>query len=53
MLIVFETMEWVEMSKSLFCWNVHRDVLLCCRETLEQGLEFCRRQQRDDGSWEG
>ncbi|KAF6120011.1 hypothetical protein HJG60_010346 [Phyllostomus discolor] len=23
------------------------------RETLEQGLEFCRRKQRDDGSWEG
>ncbi|XP_008143861.2 lanosterol synthase [Eptesicus fuscus] len=23
------------------------------RETLEQGLEFCRRKQRADGSWEG
>uniref|UniRef100_A0A2K6KVP5 Terpene cyclase/mutase family member n=1 Tax=Rhinopithecus bieti TaxID=61621 RepID=A0A2K6KVP5_RHIBE len=23
------------------------------RETLTQGLEFCRRQQRADGSWEG
>ncbi|XP_058379294.1 lanosterol synthase isoform X1 [Diceros bicornis minor] len=23
------------------------------RETLEQGLEFCRQQQRADGSWEG
>ncbi|XP_039336368.1 lanosterol synthase [Saimiri boliviensis] len=23
------------------------------RETLKQGLEFCRRQQRADGSWEG
>ncbi|XP_023396782.1 lanosterol synthase isoform X3 [Loxodonta africana] len=23
------------------------------RETLEQGLEFCRRTQRADGSWEG
>uniref|UniRef100_A0A8D1LY59 Terpene cyclase/mutase family member n=1 Tax=Sus scrofa TaxID=9823 RepID=A0A8D1LY59_PIG len=23
------------------------------RETLEQGLDFCRRKQRADGSWEG
>ncbi|KAM9253585.1 lanosterol synthase isoform 1-T1 [Dugong dugon] len=23
------------------------------RETLEQGLEYCRRKQRADGSWEG
>ncbi|XP_035306416.1 lanosterol synthase isoform X2 [Cricetulus griseus] len=23
------------------------------RETLKQGLEFCRKQQRADGSWEG
>ncbi|KAG8516570.1 Lanosterol synthase [Galemys pyrenaicus] len=23
------------------------------RDTLERGLEFCRRQQRADGSWEG
>jgi len=23
------------------------------RETLKQGLEFCRQKQRADGSWEG
>lgn len=53
MLIFFETIDWIELSKLLFCWNVHWAILLCCRETLEQGLEFCRRQQRADGSWEG
>lgn len=30
-----------------------RALVLCSRETLEQGLDFCRRKQRADGSWEG
>lgn len=37
----------------LLCWNGQRDVPLCCRETLERGLQFCRQKQRPDGSWEG
>nr|XP_021525891.1 lanosterol synthase [Aotus nancymaae] len=43
----------IGIGKLPFCRIVHWANLLCSRETLERGLEFCRRQQRADGSWEG
>lgn len=28
-------------------------VFFLTRDTLQKGLDFCRKQQRADGSWEG
>lgn len=28
-------------------------IFFLARETLQKGLDFCRKKQRADGSWEG